>query len=156
MRKILLLLSLCGCTLVCAPRQAVAQPGDWTAVQGLAPGTMVKIRADHNSSTCSVTSVSDAELACTEGAQPRTFPRPEVRRVTLSGRGRSTLKGTLIGAGIGAAGGAILGAASTHSSDWFRGQAIAASSGIGLVIGGVTGALVGYNRNSAGHVIYQR
>ena len=85
------------------------------------------------SHTCYLLSVDDAALVCGR----YTFPRAEVKDVKLTRYGVSYG----VGAAIGAGGGAGIGVAVVNGNGFFsndKGKA----AGIGLILGGVIGALV--------------
>ncbi len=110
----------------------------WSAVQGLALGTQVRIKDASRSSAGKLDAVTDDSLVMTTGKGRETFGRQQV--VTVSAkkpnhRGRNTL----IGLGIGAAAGVVVGVAGRNKTGQLN---IIPNS---VIIGGTTavGALIG-------------
>ncbi len=91
---------------------ALAQAGDWQAVQHLPGGTMLKITLKHGHTFghCDFMGATDDTLHCDyQGVQyiRAQYPRDNVKAVYLVHNARA------IGAGIGAGAGAVIGAAAT-------------------------------------------
>lgn len=143
-----------GLMTVPAVAQAGAPGEGWSKVQALPLRTEVRVRSDHHrSATCVIASVTDEQLTCAD----RVFPRPEVRAVKLSRKGRSTLDGFLIGAGVGGGAGAGTGVA-VKSAFWESSSGKAAGVGalLGILIGGGAGALIGHGADFASTTVYRR
>jgi hypothetical protein len=146
---------------------AVTGPSDdWRRVEQLSPHTKIKISADHRHTTCLVDSVDEEKLVCSHSsngsADQIAFPRPEIRKIRLSGRGHSALVGLGIGVAVGAGAGAGVGAA-INSSDkgsflyTSGGKAAAVGAGVGAIVGAAIGPLVGYASDwPGGTTIYIR
>ena len=146
--------------LTCAPA-CFAQASAWSSVQALTAGTLLSVRADHHSSTCTLDNVSDSELVCESTGTRLTYPRAEVRSIRLSGHSRSIARSTLVGAGVGLGGGILAGVVINaadkgsipHVSE---GKAIGVGAAIGVLAGTLGGLVVGASRHSPGPFVYTR
>ncbi len=88
-------------------RSGAASPAgatnDWQRVKQLPLHTKVHIDADKKGRTCTIDAVDDESLTCSSGHKGKTFARAEIKSVTLTRYGWSTLAGLGMGLGIGAA-----------------------------------------------------
>ena len=129
------------------------QNSTWSGVQALPIDTSMHINATHQHLLCQLKTVDADSISCTRnrgfGAKVYTFQREQIQSIKLARRTLSTLAGV----GIGAGGGAIVGAAiTTNPNSWFRGDVIAATTGIGAV----AGAAIGYPSDFlAGPTVYR-
>jgi len=141
--------------LTLAASGALAQGNDWRAVESLAPGTIISVKAQHRY-LCIVNSVTPDQLVCDIKrvrflALPPTiaFRREEILEVR---RERNQNKDMRIGAGIGGAAGAAAGTAAAGRD----------SRPLGALFGGAGGALAGAVVGGSvaifahGKVIYRR
>lgn len=152
-------LAVCTC--------AWAQGGGWAAVEGIAPGSTVKVelsRAKTVTGMLTGASASGMEVQTSEGAT-RHLDRAQIKKVYLVGKFRK-LRDGLIGSGAGAAGGAALGYAlgfdgydyNGHTGLPYHADRRASTAALGaLVIGAIgaaVGALIGSRRSKA--LVYRR
>ena len=83
----------------------IAQSGDWSAVQALAPGEQIKVAVQNGSFLRGrFQSASDRGLVVSVGDGQETIVRESIRNVAVRGkshRGRNALVGAAIGAGAG-------------------------------------------------------
>jgi uncharacterized protein YcfJ len=120
---------------------ALAQAGDWRAVENLAPGTRISVNLRFHM-LCDFRRATDARLVCEPvrrpiliGPREITFDRKAIREVHLE---YSDDANTAIGAAAGARVGAGLGAALGNSSLRSGGGALLLG-GAGAIIGGFAG-----------------
>ena len=112
-------------------------PTGWARVQALSPGEHVHITTGQGTLWCSFESADAQSIRCRHGKQTETRTQAEVRRISVSHRGRSML----IGAAIGAGGGAVAGAAVARNGQIIGRGGLAAILGIPLgSLGGAVGA----------------
>jgi hypothetical protein len=151
-------LSLISLSLLAFSLSVSAQTATgWPAVQALPRNTRVHVKADHHSSNCHITAVTENQLTCAEGV----FSRSEIKRIQLIDKKKSTLAGLALGAGIGAGVGAGTGAAINagdkgslaHTSD---SKATGTGAAVGVIIGSAVGTLVGYGANLFATTLYKR
>ena len=128
---------------------ALAQTGNWQAVQDLQPGTRISVRANHSfgRNPCFFLSANDEQLVCERVLHSRrrmiispippeaVYQRSRVREVRLE---HSEAANTMAGAGIGAGVGAALGA-SVNNGTVTRGGGALLLGGLGALVGGSFG-----------------
>ena len=159
MRKTLLSLSLMFAVTLSASAQA-AQPkaSGWERVQALAPGSTVYVQAKGHSDKCKVTSSDSDSLKCV-GSDPTkviAYQKSEIKKISMSHRGRSALIGLAVGAGVGAGVGYGVGKSqNTNGSLNFNGLLTGAATAIFAVGLGIIGAIVGALTDFTGKTIYK-
>jgi hypothetical protein len=121
--------------LLAAVTAAAQTPApDWNSVKNLAPGTEIRVeRAGGPSVRGRLRSASDETLVVDSGKGEEMLPRQQVARLAVRGRGHRG-RNTLIGLGVGAGVGLVIGFATRASPNQL--QFVPNSA----VIGGLTGA----------------
>lgn len=154
--RVLALLFLAAVTPQASPQSQPASSG-WQRVQALAPQTTVHLRTDRAKITCAVTAVSDTDLHCSNSV----FARAEIKSIKLPQRGKSSIAGMLLGAGVGAGAGAGIGSAinAADTSSILHvsgGKSAGVGAGVGAILGLGVGALVGHSSDFLATTIYKR
>lgn len=159
--KLLLILAailLCSLLSPCANAQPIAG-SDWSRVQAIQSGTLIRISSEHGRPTvCTFVSADDNSLTCTKTQTVFFIPvthrmlygRRDVTLIKLSRQFLSGLTGAGIGAGAGAGIGAGLESQQSSNEDGHLVTAFFA------ILGGTIGAVVGGSTDFlAGPVIYR-
>ena len=126
------------CVLVLFNFACTAQPAreNWTSLNALAPGAGVRVTTTSGKTIRGSFEKVTADAVIVEGAA---LARGEVRRVELERRrrGRNTLTGLAVGAGIGLAAGAVLDAKAGDDGFAVSAKAVLACAGatVGAIIG---------------------
>lgn len=144
-----LVLALAPTLAVASGRRAPAPQSDWSAVQALAPGAKLVVRTkDGDRVAGRFVSASDSALVIRHDETDMTFARDDVRLVQLN-RGKSRLKGALLGVAIGAgAGFAAGGIVYFPYKDDIVGAIVPGATALGAGIGaGIGAALAKGNKN---------
>lgn len=132
---------------------------DWTRVEALQPGTLLRVSSGSRPSVCSFVAADSDSLTCMKTQTIFFFPvkrklvfsQPEVISVKLSRQGISGLVGAGIGAGAGAGIGAAIDASAKDQVE--EGHLVTVLFGI---LGGVMGAGIGSKMDFlAGPTIYR-
>jgi hypothetical protein len=129
----------------------------WQRVEGLLPHTEVYVRSDKQKVRCSVDSVTDDTLTCSQAV----FSRAEIKSIKLPHRSTSTIGGLVIGAGIGAGVGAGIGSAINsgnkgtyvHTSG---GKSAGLGAAVGVAVGIPIGSLIGHSKDLFASTVYKR
>ena len=131
-----------------AAAQSRGAGGDWSAVQALSPGAKIVVRTkDGDRLTGRFDSANDLLLNFTHDGKKVSLTRDSIRRVQLN-RGKSHLKGALVGAGIGGGAGLGAGGIVVSKGDFAVGPTIAGTTFLGAGIGAGIGAALGMgNKN---------
>jgi hypothetical protein len=138
MRNILVLAFALGSIAATAQQPAATAPvavKGWDAVRALPSGATLDIKLRKGSANCVFGSADADTLTCQRGTSI-TVQRVDIRSIKIHHRGRSTLSGLAIGAGVGA----LVGAASSPPCNNF---CIVGGRGFGAVVLGVPGAAIG-------------
>jgi hypothetical protein len=106
MRMVLLALALVPALSASAqqPAQQPASPpagSNWQHVQALPVGASINVKARKSHAGCKLKSVDADSLTCTHGTD-LVFQRADIVSIKIPHRGRSTLVGLGLGAGVGA------------------------------------------------------
>jgi len=144
-----LVLALAPALPAAAQTRAPHRQPDWSAVQALAPGEKLVVRTkDGDRVAGRFISASDILLVIRHDETEMSFARDNVRLVQLN-RGKSRLRGTLLGTAIGAgAGFAISGALYFPHRDEIIGAIVPGATALGAGIGaGIGAALAKGNKN---------
>jgi hypothetical protein len=153
MRTFLLALTLVPA--LSAPAQLPAQqpapsptPSGWQRVQALPAGASINIKAKTSHASCKLKSVDADSLTCTHG-KDLVFQRADIVNIKVPHRGRSTLVGLAVGAGVGAiAGKASAGGPCNNFCIISPGTVVAAGAvGFGAV-GTIVGVLTDFTRST--------
>lgn len=137
-----------------AAQTPAADLSDWTRLQAIPAGTTLHVSAPHGG-TCSFVRSDADTLVCSKDKSERSYPRAEVRKVSIAHRGRSALVGAIPGAAIGIGG--LIG----YENRKCGGQDLLCGLGAGAVgILGVAlvpvGAGIGAGTDFTRHTIYKR
>jgi len=127
---------------------ATAQPkagSDWSKVEAIQPGTMIRVSSQHRPTVCSFVKADDYSLICTKTQTIFFIPithrlvymKQEVTLVKLSRQFLSGLTGAGIGAGAGAGIGAGIESQQSSNEDGHLATVVFA------ILGGVIGSGVG-------------
>lgn len=84
-------------------------PAGWARVQALSPGAHIHITNSQGTLWCTFQTADADSITCLHAKQTQTRLRIDIRRISVSYRGRSLLAGVAIGAAAGAVTGAALG-----------------------------------------------
>jgi hypothetical protein len=138
------------------PAQTSAITG-WQRVEGLPTHTEVYVRSDRQKVKCSVDSVTDDRLTCSQTV----FSRAEIKSIKLPRRSTSTIGGLLIGAGIGAGVGAGIGSAinSGNKGSYVHvsgGKSAGVGAAVGALVGIPVGGLIGHSKDIFASTVYKR
>ena len=130
---------------------------DWDQVKNLAPGTEIRIeRTGGPSVRGQLRSASDETLVVDSGKGEEMYPRPQVARVSVRGkghRGRNALIGLAVGAGVGLA----IGFAIRGGSGQLKIVPDGAVEGGSAAVGAILGTIVGVAIPSGGwRAVYRR
>lgn len=135
-----------------ASTAALAQQSgtSWIAIAPAKGKSILVVRNDGKSHSGKLEQVSGDTLTVTNQQQSILIRRDDIRHV-YSQTGRSRKRGALWGLAIGAGGGAVIGAASTHSCtnciiSISRGEGAAIGAAAGAAVGTLVGTLVGGKR----------
>jgi len=140
---------------------ASAQPkagSDWSKVEAIQPGTMIRVSSQHRPTVCSFVKADDDSLTCTRTrtiffisiTHRLVYMKQEVALVKLSRQFLSGLTGAGIGAGAGAGIGAGIESQQSSNEDGHLVSAVFA------ILGGAIGAGVGSTTDFlAGPVVYR-
>ena len=145
------------CAGICAGghRASAEAVYGWERVQALPSGTSVNVHAKGHHGGCRIKAVDADSITCVggDGARTEVIQKSEVKKISISHRGRSTLIGLGIGAGVGG----ILGAVSTggNRNDWFYISRPEGALALGLPAAGI-GALIGLGTDFSHTTIYRR
>jgi hypothetical protein len=144
-------------SLTSSMKAQTASINGWQRVQALPPHTEVYVRSDTRKVKCSVDSVTDDNLTCSQTM----FSRAEIKSIKLPRRSTSTIGGLLIGAGIGAGVGAGIGSAinSGNKGSYVHvsgGKSAGVGAGVGAIVGIAAGGLVGYSKDIFASTLYKR
>jgi hypothetical protein len=140
-------LAACAAVLFAGAAGAQETPGgNWAKLNGLAPGSEVKVDlSDGRELRGFVQRVAADSLEIAASTGQETLARKDVKRVSVrrkSHRGRNALVGTAVGAGVGLAGGAI--ADRCNHTGFMSCMDIGPSAKVVLTpLGGLLGAAVG-------------
>jgi hypothetical protein len=144
-------------SLPLSAQQAVSPPANsnWQRVQALPIGTSLHLNAGKRHQSCKISTVDADTLTCTSGKNP-VYSRTEITSIKLTRRGRSTLAGLGIGAGVGfVVGAATAGPRCTQQQfcilDFGRGTV----GSIGAIMLGFVGAPIGYFTDFTRSTIYK-
>jgi hypothetical protein len=127
------------------PIQSSSPSTGWIALKSIAQGEDLLVHTkDGKKTKGQLLSISDSNLELSAKGGRATFTPADVLRIYHL-RGRRIVKFTLIGAAVGAGSGAAIGAATGKADGipWGRGGDAAIVGAMGLLIGTVTGLLVG-------------
>lgn len=113
LRRPLVVVALLACSGATRAQQAGS---DWTKVQAIVPGTLIRVSSQHRPTICSFIAADSDTLTCTKTQSIFFIPvthrlvylKPEVTMVKLSRQFISVLAGAGMGAGVGAGIGAGL------------------------------------------------
>jgi hypothetical protein len=160
MRLLRAVIALSSALILSPTLQASAQTtavSGWQRVQELPAHTEVYVRSDKQKVKCSIDSVTDDKLTCSQTV----FARAEIKSIKLPRRSTSTIGGLLIGAGIGAGAGAGIGSAinSGNKGSFVHvsgGKSAGVGAGIGAIVGIAAGGLVGYSKDIFASTLYKR
>jgi hypothetical protein len=144
-----LVFALAPALSVAARQRAPQRQSDWSAVEALAPGEKVVVRTkDDDRITGRFVSASDILLVIKHDETEMSLARDRVRLVQLN-RGKSRLRGALLGAAIGAgAGFAASGMLYFPHRDDIVGVIVPGATALGAGIGsGIGAALAKGNKN---------
>jgi hypothetical protein len=146
-------------TLLCPLASAQPKAGsDWSKVEAIQPGTMIRISSERRPTVCSFVKADDDSLTCTKTqtiffipiTRRLVYARQEVRLLKLSRQFLSGLTGAGIGAGAGAGIGAGLESQYNSNEDGHLATVVFA------ILGGVIGSGVGSTTDFlAGPVVYR-
>lgn len=127
-----------------ARQQSKPSGGDWSAVQALAPGEKLVVRTREGERlTGRFVSASDLLLVIKHDETDLSLARDNVRLVQLN-RGKSRLKGTLLGLAVGAGAGFATGAVLYFPfRDDMTGATVPAFTALGAGVGAGLGAALG-------------
>ena len=141
-----LLLPLAGSAPAAA--QSRNKAGDWSAVQALTPGQKIVVRTkDGDRLTGRFDSATDDAVNFTHDGRKVSLTRDSVARVQIN-RGKSRLKGALVGTGIGVGAGLGAGGIIISRGDFVARETFIATTFIGAGIGAGLGAALGMgNKN---------
>jgi len=116
---------------------------NWDSVKTVAPGTEVRVTSGNSKPVRGkLDNVTDNNLVISPGTGPQSFPRPEIRSVSVKKKGHR-LRNTLIGMGAGTAAGlGIGGAAASGCKQLLCGLAVPVYGAIGFIAGTVTGLVL--------------
>ena len=131
---------------ISAPARSIPDT-QWAKVQQLKPGTTLHVKTAQASTKCDFRSANSTALICTHGADT-TIPRTDIRSISISHRGRSTLIGLVAGGDIGAAAGAAAG-----KPDGIINRS--ETAGIFGVAAGIVGAAIGAATDFTHSTIYR-
>ncbi|HEX9201615.1 MAG TPA: hypothetical protein VF865_18805 [Acidobacteriaceae bacterium] len=147
---VLLVLAAALCPSASAQQKAGS---DWSRVQAIQPGTLIRVSSQHRPTVCSFVKADDDSLTCTKTQTiffiPVThrllYSRQEVTLLKLSRQFLSGLTGAGIGAGAGAGIGAGIESQQSSNEDGHLVTAVFAILGgaIGAGVGGATDFLAG-------------
>jgi hypothetical protein len=131
-----------------AAAQSGTKTGDWSAVQALSPGTKIVVRTkDGDRLSGRFDSATDLVINFTHDGRKVSLTRDGVGRVQIN-RGKSHLKGALVGAGIGAGAGVGAGGIIISKGDFVARETFIATTFLGAGIGAGIGAALGMgNKN---------
>jgi hypothetical protein len=156
MRTFLVTLMLAPALAV--PAQQSAQPStpapppvgsNWQRVQALAVGQSINVSTRASHAGCKLKSVDADTLTCTHG-KDLVFQRTDIVSIKVPHRGRSSLVGLAIGAGVGAiVGRAAAGGGSCNNFCIISPGDVAAGGAIGFgAIGTIVGTLTDFTRST--------
>jgi hypothetical protein len=152
--KPLLISAVILASSLCPPAGAQQKAGsDWSRVQAIQPGTLIRISSQHRPTICSFVKADDDSLTCAKTQTIFFFPvthrlvylKHEVTLVKLSRQILSGLAGAGIGAGAGAGIGAGIESQQSSNEDGHLVSAVFAILGgaLGAGVGGATDFLAG-------------
>ncbi len=145
-----LTLLLIACLLIPPPISAKESNSNWALVQAIPPGQLIKLKtASGKSFDGQLQRVTDSAIELSTNGKIAAYQSTEISRVYVL-RGRQLLKGTLIGAGVGTAGGAAIGAIGGRGQGSFildQGDIAAIGAAVGLILGSITGLVIGSTRH---------
>jgi hypothetical protein len=125
---------------------------DWFNLQSIPAGQLIAVKTNSGKSLKGqFHRITDSALEMRVNGKDVDLPSTEVSRVYIL-RGSRTVKGLLIGAAVGTSAGAGFGAIAGNSSNKrfdviSQGAATAGGAILGLLVGGITGSLVGLSRH---------
>jgi hypothetical protein len=124
--------------LVAVAASAAPSPADWSSVQALAPGTVVRVSvAKSNVVSGKLERVTETSLVVNSGSASRSIERQTIIRLSVRTKARRR-RSMLIGLALGAGGGAALGGAAAAVCS----NSLCGGHGAALVAGGIAGAAV--------------
>jgi hypothetical protein len=155
MRTLLLSVALLP-ALAAAQRPSRPQPpagSDWQHVQALPAGASIIVKARKSHAGCKLKSVDADSVTCVHG-KDLVFQRVDIVSIRIPHRGRSTLVGMALGAGVGALIGAATGSPSCKGQTSFcldivsRGD-LAAIGAVGVgALGAIAGGATDFTRST--------
>jgi len=134
---------------------ALAQTGDWQAVENLPRRSLISVEDMHHTihGTCRFQGVVDTQLLCEYGSHAFDSSEVAFRRESIRAVRREH-NSTLIGMAIGAGSGAVIGAARDSTPGGGRGGSALVGAGIFGGLGAIAGSDNGHFHFSHGTVIY--
>jgi hypothetical protein len=132
------------CAVLAGSAAAGTRGADWSVLNGLAPGTEIRVSMTSGKTVRGFLQKSDADsLSINATTSQETLARDDVKRVQSKRPGHRG-RNTLIGLGVGMGGGLAVGAAIDHGTggSWFPNLGKAVFTPVGAVVGTVIGVAI--------------
>ena len=149
-RTIVLSLVLASALSARAAQQPVQPPAgsNWQHVQALPVGASINVKARKSHAGCKLKSVDADSLTCTHG-KDLVFQRADIVSIKIPHRGRSTLGGLAIGAGVGAGVGKAASGGNCKQLCIISPGTVVAVSAVAIgAVGTLVGALTDFTRST--------